>query len=115
MRLIIVDSTGAAEKYQLGYGYGDGFLARQKLAKLFGDEIVDLSKMHAEGKLDKFVEMMDAKDASKKLFVVDFTSFGHMHNSSDRAILTALKKFNLIVVDEAHIPATGRQAYIVAG
>ncbi len=113
-RLLIVNSADAASKFVTGSGPAG---SREKFAKLFGANLVDGSALQSGGVSggysgkEGFVKAVQDKH---NIVIIDFTALGHLHNESID-VVNAVKQFNLIVVDEAHLPVTGQQAYIVAG
>ncbi|MBI4353132.1 MAG: hypothetical protein HY593_04305, partial [Candidatus Omnitrophica bacterium] len=110
-RMIIVDTAEAAARYVHGSA---GQFARAEIAEILGSKLVNGADL-AKNNLDKLVDSITGKDSQNNVIVIDYTSLGHLYNSPRADVLAAIRKFNLIVVDEVHVPVTGRQAYIVAG
>ncbi|MBL0057650.1 MAG: DEAD/DEAH box helicase family protein [Elusimicrobia bacterium] len=121
--VVVVDSEIAAQKFLerafLGIKTGpEGNrreLSGKDFAKEFGIELVNGTAMFQERDLKGLVEKLRDPNA---LVVIDYASFGHLHNSAGAEggeVGRALRQINNIVVDEVHVAVSGNQAYIRGG
>ncbi|MBU1087973.1 MAG: hypothetical protein KKD05_10735 [Candidatus Omnitrophica bacterium] len=83
-------------------------------AKAGGLEFVNGSELFKNRNYTKLLETL--KD-SKKVLVLDYTSFGHMHNlyTEKPEIVAEIDKVNCILADEIHTSLTGKSSYISSG
>jgi hypothetical protein len=113
----LVDTPQAADKY-LSQRIGEGSFAksREEVFRKMGVELVNGSDYFRRNDLDGLAEViLRGKDGRPTIVVLDYTSFGHQHNIlTHPRLVEALRKINIMVIDEAHVPVAGQQAYILA-
>ncbi len=111
--LIITDSSLASAKYVERNFAGTEGVGNQEVLKAFGKKIADGSEMFRNR---DYTGLEEALKDSDTIVVIDYTSFGHMHNLYYEApkLVAQMEKINVMVADEIHMAVSGKQSYITS-
>ncbi|MFH2146113.1 MAG: hypothetical protein ABII75_08845, partial [Candidatus Omnitrophota bacterium] len=110
--IILTDSSVASSRYMnTDFAGTKGLTTKAVLDSMGGRKLVNGSELFAKG---EYKELLKALENPETIVVIDYTSFGHMHNLYYGALelVEAIENINLMVADEIHMSVSGNQAYI---